>query len=156
MGPATGSNGAAGSVIREEFERGGGGSYLSRSSRPSASEVGLNWREFGSARGRGVGVGRGRGRVAPCLYGPNWAAGDSAENGLMSPAAAACTEGGEWAWAGGGAEWRRAFIGLSWAGPRQCKIGLLSLAATTCSVGRDGDAIFSPTSKAGGREERLK
>ena len=93
MGPATGSNGAAGSVIREEFERGGGGSYLSRSSRPSASEVGLNWREFGSARGRGVGVGRGRGRVAPCLYGPNWAAGDSAENGLMSPAAAACTEG---------------------------------------------------------------
>ena len=41
MGPATGSNGAAGSVIREEFERGGGGSYLSRSSRPSASVVGL-------------------------------------------------------------------------------------------------------------------
>ena len=35
-------------------------------------------------------------------------------------------------------------------------IGLLSLAATTCSVGRDGDAIFSPTSEAGGREERLK
>ena len=34
-------------------------------------------------------------------------------------------------------------------------IGLLSLAATTCSVGRDGDAIFSPTSEAGGARSGL-
>ena len=98
----------------------------------------------------------GGGEWRPASMGRTGPADDSAENGLMSPAAAACTEGGEWAWAGGGAEWRRAFIRLNWAGPRQCKIGLLSLAATTCSVGRDGDAIFSPTSEAGGREERLK
>ena len=92
MGPATGSNGAAGSVIREEFERGGGGSYLSRSSRPSASEVGLNWRE--AARGGGEwawAVGGGEWR--PASMGRTGPADDSAENGLMSPAAAACTEG---------------------------------------------------------------
>ena len=60
----------------------------------------------------------GGGEWRPASMGRTGPAGDSVENGLMRPAAAACTEGGECAWAGG-AEWRRAFIGLNWAGPRQ-------------------------------------
>ena len=34
-------------------------------------------------------------------------------------------------------------------------IGLLSVAATTCSAGRDGVAFFSPTSVAGGARSGL-
>ena len=52
-------------IIREEFERGGGGRYLSRSWRPPASEVGLKLgRCPARARGGGVGRGRGEGRGA--------------------------------------------------------------------------------------------